>query len=244
LSDIARAAEILTVAVVAARYFQNHQERALCILQRLGDIPRLSISRFNRRLHHILDTLHELLEWLLSVFPRDDLFIIDSMPLPVCKIARAGRCSKVKGKHFRGYCAAKKEHYFGCKLHWICDTAGLPIGFVILPAASHDLTPIHELSGLLPTGSRLLGDKAYNCDHDENLCYFFAGVELIPLHRANMTPNSAEQRTLLREFRGVIETAHSQLEKMGVQRLHARTMAGFLLKLFVSLLALVFNALV
>jgi hypothetical protein len=35
------AAEILTVAVVAARSFQNHQQRALCILQRLGDKPKL-----------------------------------------------------------------------------------------------------------------------------------------------------------------------------------------------------------
>ena len=29
-------AEVLTVAVVAARYFQNHHERALQIVQRLG----------------------------------------------------------------------------------------------------------------------------------------------------------------------------------------------------------------
>ena len=29
-------AEILTVAVIAAKYFRNHHERALCILTRLG----------------------------------------------------------------------------------------------------------------------------------------------------------------------------------------------------------------
>ena len=29
-------AEVLTVAVVAAQYFQNHHERALQVLQRLG----------------------------------------------------------------------------------------------------------------------------------------------------------------------------------------------------------------
>ncbi|MBK9124480.1 MAG: hypothetical protein IPM16_15380 [Chloroflexi bacterium] len=33
------AAEVLTVAVVAARYFQNHHERALCVLQRIGALP-------------------------------------------------------------------------------------------------------------------------------------------------------------------------------------------------------------
>jgi hypothetical protein len=35
------------VAIVAARYFQNHYEWALCILIKLGDIPPLSVSRFN-----------------------------------------------------------------------------------------------------------------------------------------------------------------------------------------------------
>ena len=32
------AAEMLTMAVVAAKYFQNYHERGLCILQRLGSV--------------------------------------------------------------------------------------------------------------------------------------------------------------------------------------------------------------
>lgn len=40
-------AEILTVAVVAAKYFHNHQERALWVMIRLGYIRALSISRYN-----------------------------------------------------------------------------------------------------------------------------------------------------------------------------------------------------
>ena len=43
------AAEILIVAIIAAKYFQNHHERTLCILIKLGDVPPLSVSRFNRR---------------------------------------------------------------------------------------------------------------------------------------------------------------------------------------------------
>ncbi|MCC7449806.1 MAG: hypothetical protein IT324_20465, partial [Anaerolineae bacterium] len=45
------AAEILTVGVIAAKYFQNHHERALGVLTRLGYVRGLSVSRFNRRLH-------------------------------------------------------------------------------------------------------------------------------------------------------------------------------------------------
>lgn len=43
------AAEVLTVAVVAAKYFQNHHERALCLLSQLGYVYPLSVSRFNLR---------------------------------------------------------------------------------------------------------------------------------------------------------------------------------------------------
>ena len=43
-------AEILTVAITAAKYFHNHHERALQVLYLTGYIPRLSVSRFNRRL--------------------------------------------------------------------------------------------------------------------------------------------------------------------------------------------------
>src|SRR4028119_922307 len=44
--------EVLTVAVVAAKYFATHQERALGVMQECGYLSgRLSISRFNRRLH-------------------------------------------------------------------------------------------------------------------------------------------------------------------------------------------------
>ena len=62
------AAEILTVAVVAAKYFQNHHERTLCVLIKLRDIPRLSVSRFNRRLHALKDWLYGIVSLLGNLF--------------------------------------------------------------------------------------------------------------------------------------------------------------------------------
>ncbi len=79
------AAEILTVAVVAAKYFQNHHERALCILIQVGDIPPLSVSRFNRRLHALSEWVYGIVTLLGELFATGEVFIIDSMPLPVCK---------------------------------------------------------------------------------------------------------------------------------------------------------------
>ena len=50
-------AEILTVALVAAKYFHNNHERALCVMHGMGYLTnRLSTSRFNRRLHNFSQT--------------------------------------------------------------------------------------------------------------------------------------------------------------------------------------------
>jgi hypothetical protein len=92
------AAGMLLVAVVAAKYFQNHHERDLCILIRLGDIPHLSVSRFNRRLHALSDWLYDIVTLLGEIFAHGEAFIIDSMPLPVCKRARRDATKKCVAK--------------------------------------------------------------------------------------------------------------------------------------------------
>ena len=232
--------EVLTVAVVAAKYFQNHQERALCVMVEAGYVPRLSVSRYNRRLHGLATWLEGLLGLLSELFSKGEIFIIDSLPLPVCKRVRARRCKKVSGKAFCGYCAAKKEKFFGWRLHLVCTPAGVPVSFALLEASHHDLTPVHELCYLLPEGSCVYADKAYNSKNDEITLLAETGVKLIPARRKNMS----EQNTLteffgLQRYRKSIETVNSQLESMGTQRLKARTNQGFFIKVQASLLAIV-----
>ena len=234
------AAEVLTVAVVAARFFQNHHERALCILQKLGDIPRLSVSRFNRRLHALQELLWQVTQVLSDIFAAGSVYIIDTLPLPVCKRVRAQRCKKVQGEAFWGYCAAKDEFFFGWQLHLLCDAQGVPVAFDILPARWDELTIVQDLLAVLPAGSSVVADKGYISDQDQQLSYIHGTVRLIPKQRRNMRGNSREDAQLIRQHRSMIETVNSQLEKMGVQRLHARTIPGFMLKLLSSLTALSF----
>ncbi len=235
------AAEILTVGVVAAKYFQNHHERALCIMTRLGYVHGPSVSRFNRRLHALRDWLQGIVGILTNLFAQDETFIIDSMPLPVCKRARASRCKKLRGKAFCGYCAAKKEKFFGWRLHLICTLDGIPVSFDLLPASEQDLTPIHELTVGLPQGSTVFGDKGYVSDPDADTILSATGVRFVAIRRQNMTPNSWADDYDLRHYRRRIETVYSQLQAMGMQHLHARTNHGFDLKAYASLLALAFT---
>lgn len=137
-------AEILTVAIAAARYCGNNLEQALLLMRQIGYIPRgrcLSVSRFNRQLHKHEAFLELCVETLLELARTGDTYIIDSMPVPVCKRVRARRCRKVRGADFCGYCVAKKEKFFGWRLHLICTPDGRPANFTLLPASYHDLTP-------------------------------------------------------------------------------------------------------
>ena len=235
------AAEILTVGVIAAKYFQNHHERALGILTRLGYVHRLSVSRFNRRLHRLREWLVGIISLVAEIYAQGEAFIIDSMPLPVCKRARASRCKKVRGKAFCGYCAAKKEKFFGWRLHLICTPHGIPVSFDVLPASEQDLTPIHELTVALPEGATVFADKGYVSDPDAATIFAACGVRFVAVRRRNMTPNSWADDYDLRLYRKRIETVYFQLEAMGIQRFHARTNHGLDLKTWASLLALAFT---
>ena len=110
------AAEILTVSVVAAKYFQNHHERALCIMSRLGYVHQLSVSRFNRRLHQLRDWLLSLIQVITELYSESELFIIDSMPLPVCKRARASRNKSAEVRRFVVIAQRKRRSFLagGC----------------------------------------------------------------------------------------------------------------------------------
>jgi hypothetical protein len=89
-----------------------------------------------------------------------------------------------------------------------------------------------------------VADKGYISDYDENLCYLDGQFDLIPRYRQNMIPNSQAHLQLINQHRPTVETLYSKLEKMGVQRLHNRTLIGRFLKVYSSLLALLFNAFV
>ena len=235
-------AEVLTVAVVAAQYFYNHHARALTVLQRLHFLSGpLSASRFNRRLHRLAHWLPFLTDLLGRLFQGAPCLVIDSLPVPVCRRVRAWGCGKVRGRAYCGYCAAKKEKFFGWRLHLVCTPEGLPVRFVMLPASYQDLTPIHELLWELPAGVWVLGDKGYVSAPDATTIAAETGVQLVAQRRGNQTPNSWAEQQALARYRQTIETVNSQAEKMGLERLYSRTNAGFEIKVGASVLALVFR---
>jgi hypothetical protein len=236
-------AEVLTVAVVAAQYCQNHLEQALCLFYAARYIPperQISYSRFVRLLHTYANFLDVCVDAVLALAEVGDVFIIDSLPVPVCKRVRARRCRKVRGRMYCGSCAAKREKCYGWRLHLVVNAAGIPVRYVLRPAADHDLTPIYELTYDLPALSCILGDKGYISQVVATILQH-EHLHLLTHRRSNMQALDWDAALLLKWHRKTIEVVNTQLESFGVQRLRARTNAGFDLKVHATMLALAFT---
>ena len=80
--------------------------------------------------------------------------------MPVCKFARANFCQVFKGDAAYGYCATKKEYYYGFHGHIVINSTGVITGgtFAAANIDERDVCPellVGKINGLL------LGDKGF-----------------------------------------------------------------------------------
>ncbi|MFN5677846.1 MAG: transposase, partial [Roseiflexaceae bacterium] len=149
----------------------------------------------------LLEWMDNLPELLSDMCSTSTIYIVDSMPIPVCRRARAKRCTKVRGAQYDGTCHAKNERYFGWKLHLICDCTGIPARYVLRPSRPHDTTAVDALACMLPFGSVLLGDRGYVSEPLRHHLDDRYGGTMIAIHRANMMPNTPAEQRLRRMHR-------------------------------------------
>ena len=103
---------------------------------------------------------HALWRHLVTVTCRDPaLVLIDSLPVPVCRFARAHRCRSLRGLSAFGYDPVAHQIYYGLRLHLLVRWPGVITAAVLAPANEADRTVAPELLAGL-TGWAL-GDKGY-----------------------------------------------------------------------------------
>lgn len=228
-------AEILTTALVAARYFGGNQTNAQTFLfEQRYFTHRLSHSRFTRRLHrcaHLLEPLFGVLAELGHALNPQSLCVVDSFPVPACDNYRICRCRRYQGEAWRGYQASKRRYFYGVKIHMVVTAAGQPVEFVLSPGADADAKVFKQLHLDLPENSTLTGDKAYN-DYTYEDMLKEAGLTLIPLRKANSKrPLGAALAYLMATARKAVETTGSLIERLLPKHIHSATAKGFELKL-------------
>jgi len=234
-------AQILTTALLAARFFGGNLTLAQQYLQTHHQQAKLDKSGFCRRLHALTDVLHTLFHTLgrhLKTLNTSAQYVIDSAPVAVCDNIRIRRSRLVQGEPWRGYAASKRRYYYGVKLHLLVTADGLPVELCFTPASVNDVTALQGWALDLPAGSVVYADAAYTDYQLEDAWLQAEGVRLRADRRnGSQRPHEPAVDCLIGLHRKAVETTFSGITQLLPRKIHAVTQAGFLLKLLLFVFA-------
>jgi len=203
---------------------------------------RIDRTVYNRRKRRLMPYQNIIRLKLAESFNEsEDVFIVDSMPLEICKIARSSRSKICREELYsmptKGYCASQKTYYYGYKLHAVCSLKGVFQAIDLTPANVHDIHYLGDLSDQF-SDCTLLGDKGY----------LSAAVQLNLFESANIrldTPKRNNQKGykpqfgLFRKSRKRIETLFSQMcDQFMVRRNYAKSFDGFKTRILTKITAM------
>lgn len=229
--------EVITLTLVAELTGQDEEGPFLAYVRRNHPtlFPLLpERTRYNRRRRRLSAVTNRLrLALLQRVLRRLDateraLCLIDSLPVPVVGFAHARGSHRWYGEAAYGYNAAKKQTFYGFKLHLLATQSGLVLDFALVAANRTDGDLAEQL---LIENARLivLGDKAYlNAPLQERLAQRNALTLLTP-RRANQPadPHPHPLHPLLSSLRQAIETLNAQLAgQFQIERNRAKSVPG------------------
>lgn len=148
--------------------------------------------------------------------------VVDGFPMPVCHFARAHFSQVFCGEAAYGYCASKKQTFYGFRGLLLTTEKGVIHDIAIVPANVDERDALDELS-LAPLSGLLLGDKGFiRPALKERLAE--QGLNLQTPLRENMQ-DTREPRFLswMKSTRRIVETTIGQLtERFDIERNRAR----------------------
>ncbi len=206
-------------------------------------------SRYERRIKRLAVAMEQIRQHLLFLMNVDlsRLRVVDSFPVTLCHLRRVSSSTQPFEYYASfGYCAAKKEHFYGFKVHLITDTNGVPVAYLLTAGHVHDskglaflLADIAVLDKFLPHLISIFGDKGYvGKDYANNLKSCF-GVEMLALSREyeKDLPVSAYNE-LVGKARKIIETTISLFTgSFNAASTFTRSIAGFVTNLIAKITA-------
>ncbi len=204
-----------------------------------GKIER---SVYNRRRRTLFPFYEEIREKISGLLVKNcNHFVIDSMPLEICKNSRASRSKICKDDERAypnmGYCASQKMHYYGYKLHAVCSTSGVFTSFDITAASIHDIKYLNDVKYDY-CNCTLIGDKGYISKQYQLDLFSYGNIKLEVPYRNNQL-DYKETNPMFKVKRKRIETLFSQLcDQFMIRRNYAKRFIGFRVRLLSKILSL------
>jgi hypothetical protein len=205
----------------------------------LSKIERSVYNRRRRKLAPHIDTIRLNLAERFNEF--EDHFIVDSMPLEVCKLSRSGRSKVCKEQGHslpdKGYCASQGSKYYGYKLHAVCSISGVFQSIDLSPASVHDVNYLKDIKEQIGDCT-LIGDRGYLSAEIQLNLFETCNIKLNTPMRKNQH-NYKKQPYIFRKSRKRIETLFSQLcDQFMIRRNYAKSLEGFKTRVLSKITAL------
>jgi hypothetical protein len=246
-SDVGRKPKMSDLEIVAlsltAEFMSIDSENSLFKQVSSNDIWNLiDRSQFNKRRRKLFLFSEEVRTKLASFFLEfEDYYIVDSMPLEICKFARQNRVKICKAEFetapSKGFCASQNNWFYGYKLHGVCSITGVFHSLDITKAEVHD---VHFLKNIKQQMSDcvVLGDRGYLSETIQLDLFQTVNIQLETPKRKNQK-NYKPQPYIFRKSRKRIETLFSQLcDQFLIRRNYAKTFEGFKTRILAKIAAL------
>ncbi len=194
--------------------------------------PRLiHLTRYNLRKKQLAPYILRLNQIMAKVLTNDeDVYIVDSMPIAICKNAREKRLKACRQEFEtapdKGYSAVNKEYFIGYKLHLVTSLNGVFFSMDISKASVHDLHYLNDLKYSGMNNCTLLGDAGYISSEYQLDLFTTVNVRVATPMRSNQK-DFKPYPFVFKKCRKRIETLFSQLcDQMMIKRNYAKTFNG------------------
>lgn len=209
-------------------------------------------SRFNRRRRNLWKVTDFLRQQFLLELPVGDIFLVDSLPVPLCDFKRAYFSKsplKTEGPNglraTYGHCATKGLGTFlGFRIHLLMSLGGVPLCFVVANADIDDREVLPQMIECF-VNTIVIGDKGYVSEPLHHHLFEAYGVDLLAQKRSNQkNPYPPQIKQTINRLRKRVDVTIGQLEdQFHLAKVRARTHWGLLTRMSDKVAAFTLGAL-
>ena len=227
LSDI----ELISLMILAEFKSIDSEHQLFRDIKGFEIASRIERSVYNRRKRKLFPFMEEIRMKMVEKFNEfETFFVVDSMPLEVCKISRSSRSKICKETDYaipnKGFCASQNLHFYGYKLHAVCSINGVFQSFDLSPASVHDIHYLQDIK-LQLSDCVILADKGYLSSTIQLDLFNEVNIQLETPKRKNQK-DYKPQFYPFKKYRKRIETLFSQLcDQFMIRRNYAKTFQGY-----------------
>lgn len=195
---------------------------------------------FNKRRRYLKPFFEHIQRTVAQSMSKSQTYIIDSKPVEICKISRARRseiCSTEEIRPAFGWVSSTKRHYYGYKLHLVCDSDGIIHSFDLTAANVHDVRYLTDVKHNL-SDCTVLGDRGYISACFQQDLFTRSHITLSVPMRENQH-NYQPYCKIKRRIRKRIETLFSQMDAQFTMAInYAKTIWGLYARILSKITAI------